>query len=191
MEANATQPVKDAPRKDTRRARATLLGASLILALLVLWLQARSMDSWRDTLDRSAVQLAQMRADALEIASLRDAPKAAAGRTRANEELLAQVERALKAAGIARDRWHDSIPQPPARRPGSDYRRLSTRLYFEAVTLKEVASFVHHLRAGDPTLGASSLNLTNRTITDPHYDIDLAVSYEVYDPRSPRSWKAG
>lgn len=53
----------------------------------------------------------------------------------------------------------------------------------EGASLRELAAFIHHLQANDPTLRASAINLTNRKSDTPDYDVDLAVSYLVYAPR--------
>ena len=141
-----------------------------------------SIASVRDTRDTGVRQLEQMRLDAKRIAALRQAPHAAAIRTHPNEELLGQLERAL-AAAIDRSRWHNSIPQPPIRLPNSDYKKLTTRLYLETVTLKQLATFDHNLQSNDPALHVSAINLTKRHPDTPHFDLDLAVSYLVYAPQ--------
>ncbi len=67
---------------------------------------------------------------------------------------------------------------------GLHYKKLTTRLYFQAITPQQLAAFSHHLESTDPTLRVSALNLTNRQLGSPHYDIDLAVSYLVYVPQN-------
>ena len=105
-----------------------------------------------------------MRADVLSIQRLQVAPRAAASRTRPNEELLDQVQQSISSAGIDRTQWHDSIPQPGVRVSGSDYKRLTTRLYFDSITLRQLAAFAYHLQANDPTLLVSAFNPTNRLV---------------------------
>ena len=92
---------------------------------------------------------------------------------------VGQVERALGNAGIANDRWAQSVPQPPRRLPQSDYRQHATRFYFESVTLRQLAAFAHNLRTDDPTLHVSSLNLTNRQPETQHFDVEVSLSYLV------------
>lgn len=172
-----------APTPDPRMRRTILFGGMLIAACLLGWLQWRAYGSTQDTYAAALRQLNQMRTDAGRIKAQRHSPQAAVSRTRPNEELLGQVEQALSAAGIDRGKWHDSIPQPLVRLPKSDYKRLATRLYFEAVTLKRLAAFAHHLRLEDPTLRVSAVNLINRNTESPEFDVDLAVSYLVFAPR--------
>ncbi len=178
-----------APAKATRTPRQTtmLLAAALAVACLLCWFQWRSWSSQRSAIDSRVAQLDRMRADVTAIESLRDAPQAAASRSRPNEELLAQVEKSLSATGIGKNHWHDSIPQPVVRLPKSDYKKFATRLYFETITLRQLATFAHHLETADPTLGVSALNITNRKPDAPDYDIDLTISYLVYEPLPTRS----
>ncbi len=125
-------------------------------------------------------QLAAMSQNAARLLELEQKPQAALARTRSNEELLGTVEQALVRAGVARDMWKDSIPQPLARVTGTDYQRQTTLLYFDAFNLKQVASFIGELSGLDAALGVSGLSLTAR---DSGFDIEIAVSYLVYSPQ--------
>lgn len=169
--------------RDCSRQRLVVLLGLLAVALLLCWLQARTMASTSDAYEVAQRQLEQMRTDARQVLALREAPRSAVSRTRPNEELLGQIERSLAAANIDRDRWHDSVPQPASRLPKSNYKRLTTRVYFQEVTLKELAAFCHHLQQTDPTIQVSALSLTNRSADTDPYDAELAVSYLVYEPR--------
>ena len=122
-----------------------------------------------------------MQADARRIRALSTAPKRAAERRRANEELLAQIETALRRAGLPLDRWQDSVPQPAQQLANTQYRKLTTRLYFQNVRLEEVVAFAHHLVAADASLSISSIRLTapgQPGNTDWH--VDLSVTYLIY-----------
>lgn len=182
MNTPLDQAHNDSAVPSPHRQRVLLLAGLLALACLLCWSEWGALGSVQDTYAVAQRQLEQMRVDASRIEALRETPQSAAGRTRANEELLAQVERALRAAGIERGRWHDSIPQPPSRMAKTDYKRFTTRLYFDGVTLRQVAGFAHHLKSNDPTLQVSALTLTNRQLETPHFEVDLAVSYLVYAP---------
>lgn len=57
-----------------------------------------------------------------------------------------------------------------------------TRLYFENVSLRELAAFAQHLETGDRTLAVSTVNITNRRTDTPGYDVDIAVSCLVFAP---------
>lgn len=125
-------------------------------------------------------QLVAMRENAARLLELQQKPQAALARTRSSEEFLSTVERALVNAGVTRDTWKDSIPQPLARVTGTDYQRQTTLLYFDDFYLKQVASFIGELSRLDAALGVSGLSLTAR---DSGFDIEIAVSYLVYSPQ--------
>ena len=127
-----------------------------------------------------------MKADASRILALRGAPHAALGKRRSNEELLATVEQALSQAGIPRERWKDSIPQPLSRLAGTDYQRQVTQLYFDGLELRQLAGFLVELRRRDPTLSVTGLTLAPRPSSS-GYDVEMGVAYLVYAPREERA----
>lgn len=160
--------------------RIMLLGGFVVVTALLALLQWRVLASVEDTYHVAVTELDQMRTDVEAICSLRQAPVTASARQRTNQELLAQVERALAAAGIDRASWLDSVPQPPVRVPGSDYKRFITRLYFENLSLQQLAVFALELERRDPTLEVSGFNVTNRRSDAPGFDLELSVAYLVY-----------
>ena len=164
------------------RQRITILSGLLVIAMLIGFFQWRALGSVEDTYAVAQEQLLHMQIDASRIHALMETPQAATNRARTQQELLGQVEQSLTVAGIDRSLWHDSIPQPPIRIADSDYRQLTTRLYFKDLTMKKTASFIHHLESNDPTLSVTALNLINRHSGSVFYDIDLAVTYLVYLP---------
>jgi len=153
------------------------------MAALVCGLQRRSLRSAGSTYQARALALTRMQIDARRIGSLRDRPQRATDRQRPNDELLAQVEHALKGAGVPVQLWQDSIPQPAQRLPQSPYQRYGTRLYFEDVTIEQVVRFACALLAADPSLAVSSLHLVAPVQADlATWNADLTVSYLVYAP---------
>ena len=56
-------------------------------------------------------------------------------------------------------------------------------MYFDSLTLHQLAAFAHNLRANDPTLRISAVSLTNRHSDRPDFDVEVAVSYLVYAPQ--------
>ena len=166
------------------RQQVIILAGTLIVACLVGGLQWRSLRSARDTLTVARGQLTRMRADVAAIMTLRDRPRSAVGRTRPHETLLAQVEQALSASQIDRSHWRDSIPQPPVRLPKSDFRRMTTSLELESITMRQIATFAHELKTNDPTLGVTGLRLTNRHEDRPEFDVEVDISYLVYAPQT-------
>ena len=171
-------------RRLTVRDRVLVLAAVVGIAGLWCWLEWRSLESARASVAGGLVQLSRMQADADEIIALRRKPVAAASRSRPNEELLAQVEKSLGAAEIDHGKWRDSIPQPVSRKPGSDYRRHTTRIILSEVTLKQLAAFAYSFTSDDPTLHASATTISNHQEDSDRFDVDLAVSYLVFAPRA-------
>lgn len=169
----------DKPR--SRRRYAWLYLAAPVIVGLVAWAQWRALASRRDTLDLAHQQLAGMRSDAERIRQFREAPRAAVSRARTNEELLAQVERALSAAGIDRQRWLDSVPQPPVRDTGSPYVRHATRLYMEAIEPRQLAALVVQLESDDTTLRVSALQWAARP-DGRAFNAEMELSYLVFAP---------
>ena len=167
-----------------------LAARCVMLATLLLFLwsgdlyrQSRAYRNASRLLRAREVRLTHMQIDAQRIAALRDRPQQATDRQRPNDELLAQVEHALKTAGVPVQLWQDSIPQPAQRLPQSPYQRYGTRLYFEAVTIEQVVRFACTLLAADPSLAVSSLHLVAPVQADPTtWNVDLTVSYLVYAP---------
>ncbi len=177
------------PARPRRTPRTALLVAVAVCSLIGLaaWLHWRSANSARDTHEVQSAALIRMRQDMRRIVALRDTPQQATDRERPNEELLAQIEAAMKTAGVPASCWQDSIPQPVQRLPQSPYQRFSTRLYFEDVTLEQTLHFAHAILAADASLAVSALRLSaparDETMV---WNVDLAVSYLVYSPADRR-----
>ncbi len=175
MEANREQ-------QSQASKRAIVLAGLAALTAGLCVLQVRTLASAQDTYQTQVTELATMRADAGAILTLRNKPRSAAMQTRPNQDVLAQVENALKTSAIDRSSWRDSIPQLPRRVAGTDYKEVTTRLYFEKLSLQQLAAFAQNLRQIDGTLTLSMINLSGRTYATPEYDVDVGVSYRVYAP---------
>ncbi len=166
-----------APRPRPRTWLLALTMGILLLTAALYQRQVAGQEARRRTMQS---QLVAMRESAARLMELEQKPQAVLARMRSSEEFLGTVEQALAGAGVARDRWQDSIPQPLARVTGTDYQRQATLLYFDALNLEQVAAFVCELSRLDTALGVSSLGLTAR---DAGFDVEIAVSYRVYSPR--------
>jgi len=130
-------------------------------------------------------QLERMTEDADGVLRLRTAPRIAVERERPNDELLAEIRDAMERADIPEDLWIGNDPLPPMRIPQSPYKRLATRLRFEALPLKGLVQFAFHLTHADPALSVSSLRLNApRGRDDDTWDVDLTLSYLIYSPYS-------
>ncbi|MCC7291863.1 MAG: hypothetical protein IT449_07370 [Phycisphaerales bacterium] len=169
------------PLGRTSRAQTLLMGLLAALLLLTTCLYARRVQAFARRGSSMKAQLSHMKLDASRILELRRAPQSALGQQRPNEELLATVEHALATATIARQRWQDSIPQPLTRVQGTNYQQQSTLLYFDDLTLRQLASFISALSQDDAALHVSLLGLTAGSPAG--YDVEVAVSYRVYSPQ--------
>lgn len=164
---------------DARQRFLCLVAGCSVLAA-VAWLEHRSLNRLHSAQQSKITALLHMRRDARRIAALSSVPQMAAEKTRANEELLGQVESALQKAGINAEKWLDSVPQHPQPLGDSSYRRVSTRLFLEDVTLERLTVFAHTLVDRDPSLSITALQLTAPgDDTADRWRVDLTVSYLV------------
>lgn len=166
------------------RLRLLIAVAACTLLATVCWLGRRSLAALTERVEIQSEALAQMNTDAMRIRALATTPKRATDHNRANEELLGEIEKALGHAGIPLDRWQDSVPQPPQDLPNSPYKKLNTRLYFEDVSLEDIAAFAHRLVEVDPSLEVSSVRINAPRLAQAGWNVELAVSYLIVDERS-------
>jgi len=97
-----------------------------------------------------------------------------AARTR-TQELLSPVEQALSRAGIDHNKRGESIPDSPTRAGNSAYKRIGTRLFFEDLTLRQLAEFACGLQRIDPTLVFESVHLVMRHNGTPAFDVEASL----------------
>lgn len=167
----------------SRRHRMSLPLALVGVLGLWCWMEARTAYSRESTHLALVGQIEQMAADAARIESLATAPRVASERQRPNDELLAQVRDALEAASIPLDRWIGNDPSPAVRLVQSPYKRLSVRLSFQNVSLRQVVQFAYHLTDMDASLSVSDLRLSAPQSRDTEtWDADLTLSYLIYSP---------
>ena len=70
---------------------------------------------------------------------------------------------------------------PAQRDADGQFVRHTTRLYFEGVTLRQVAALVHTILESDSVLRISAIQLSARG-NDDACSAEIAVSYGVYAP---------
>jgi len=165
-----------------QRRRDRLLASALALALVWSYLQWRQCSSLRDTLDTAAARLRQMQTDAVAIQTLREAPKRATDRVRSSQELLGIVEQSLAAATIDRAQWQDSVPQPLRQIPSTPFRKATTKLYLDRLTMRQLAELTFDLQRRDPTLAVSGIDLGASGTDNGQYNVELVVSYLIFMP---------
>lgn len=162
-----------------------LVIALSVCSLLALtgWLQHRSLRSARSTHETLTRQVEQMSVDAARIETLRAAPRLATEREKPNEELLAQIRDSMIQAKIPIERWIGNEPSPAMRLPKSPYKRLHTRVSFESVPIKGLATFLYDIRARDPSLSVSRTRLSAlNDHKNNEWDVEATLSYLLYSP---------
>lgn len=154
-----------------------------ILAALGCWLESRAVRSHKSSHASLVGEIEQMAKDAAQIKALRAAPRLATERVRPNDELLQEVRDAIKASGMASEKWIASDPVPAVRMPQTPYKLLSIRLTFAGVTLRRLVAFAHHLNRTNPAIGISHLRLSSpHDSNDEIWDAELTLSYLIYSP---------
>lgn len=155
---------------------------ALLLGMWV-WLEARSLASKHDSHAALVRQVEQMNADMLVVRRLRAAPRLATERQRPNDELLAEVRGAMDRAKMPAERWVGHDPSRPVRLPRTPYKRLSTRLAFEDVTLQELVTLSFFLVKNNPALNVSSVRLSAPPAAKKkNWSAELTISYLIYAP---------
>ena len=171
------------PQSYTVNRKAALIACLLLLLGLWNWVEARGLASKHNSHAALIDQIEQMNADVQRVKVLRAAPRSATDRERPNDELLAQIRNAMDEAGMPAERWIGNDPALPVRVPRSSYKRLSTRLSFEQVTLLNLVTFAFHLTDNDRALRISDIRLVAPRGDDPEmWDTELTVTYLIYSP---------
>ncbi len=154
---------------------------------LVCWLEWRSLASASDSLAVKRTRLAAVRTDIDRILSLQHAPRQATDRRMPHDALIAMIDQSLRPAGLDPRTLTSVWPESPRRRGASDYLQLTTRLNFEKVTLEQITRFAHHLDATDASLHLTSVRILSQQHAAKLWDVELAVAYRIYAPRSRTS----
>lgn len=167
------------------RQRRRLVGLGVLCGLCVAWLLIeRSVASSQLSAQESLVrQIRQMHSDAAAIRRMRLSPKLATERERPNDALLEEIRHALEEAAIPLDRWTRSTPSPATQVPDTAYKRLSTRIELEAVTLKQTALFLYALVDTNSALDVSRVKMSSgaqKGKADLHVVSD--ITYYIYAP---------
>lgn len=166
----------------SRTPLAIVVSGALLLGMW-LWLETRSLASKHDSHAALVRQVEEMNADMLAVRRLRAAPRLATERQRPNDELLAEVRSAMDRSHMPAERWVGNDPSRPVRLPRTPYKRLSTRLAFEDVTLQELVTLSFFLVKHNPALRVSSVRLSAPvTAKAKNWSAELTVSYLIFAP---------
>ena len=172
----------DAQSYTLNRKAASIAGLLLLLGVWN-WVEARALTSKWNSHAELLDQIEQMNADVQRLKALRAAPRSATDRERPKDELLAQIRDAIHNAAMPKERWIGNDPALPVRVPRSPYKRLTTRLSFEQVTLHDLVTFAYYLNEGDRALNVSDIRLVApRGDKKDTWNADISVSYLIYSP---------
>ena len=165
--------------------RSRWMAATIAIALLVAvaWCYTRLADA-RASASAAAQDLADCRALAARIESLRRLPAVAGAAELGASDLTRQIERAAKLADFPEDSIERIEPEPARRVGETNYREVATQVRLRHVTLRQVFTFLHALCAAD------SLQLRNIRLSAPRgeetadrWTVESTLTYMIYSPR--------
>jgi hypothetical protein len=159
----------------------------------VAWSSMRLTDA-RASASAAAQDLADCRALADRIESLRRLPAVAGAAELGASDLSRQIEQAAKVAEFPDDSVERIEPEPARRVGETNYREVATQVRLRHVTLRQVFTFLHALCADalSNALGRSASGLRLRSIrlsaprgeeTADRWTVESTLTYMVYSPR--------
>ena len=176
------------------------MAATITLALLMAlaWCYLRLADA-RASASGAAQDLADCRALASRIESLRRLPTVAGATELGAADLSRQIEQAAKLADFPEGSVERIEPEPARRVGETNYREVATQVRLRHVTLRQVFTFLHALCAADTSAtpssngidrSASGLRLRNIRLSAPRgeetadrWTVESTLTYMVYSPR--------
>jgi hypothetical protein len=177
------------------RAKVTALLVLLLLcaAALVIFAMLR-LSGARDDAARSAGDLAICRADLADLARWRARRTTAAPLSAADPELNRRLSAASVAAGISGE-LASIEPGQPNRVRDSDYTETPVYVRLEAVTLRQLVTFLGALTASDAAVRPKSIELAtpaappsgSASAAGELWTTDLTLAYLTYAPRGRES----
>src|SRR5258706_16381127 len=129
------------------RVMAGTIALALLLALA--WCYAR-LASARGAATEAGQDLADSRALAARIESLRRLPTVAGAAELGASDLSRQIEQAARAADFPEDSIERIEPEPARRVGETNYREVATQVRLRRVSLRQVFTFLHALCADAP-----------------------------------------
>jgi hypothetical protein len=177
------------------------MAATITLALLMAlaWCYLRLADA-RASATGAAQDLADCRALASRIESLRRLPTVAGATELGAADLSRQIEQAARVADFPEGSVERIEPEPARRVGETNYREVATQVRLRHVTLRQVFTFLHALCAAADTSAtpsshgidrsASGLRLRNIRLSAPRgeetadrWTVESTLTYMVYSPR--------
>lgn len=181
-------------------AKSRWMAGTIVVALLaaVAWCCMRLTDA-RASASAAAQDLADCRALAARIESLRRLPAVAGTAELGASDLSRQIEQAARVAEFPEDSVERIEPEPARRVGETNYREVATQVRLRHVTLRQVFTFLHALcsTADTPSMAAnaagrsaSGLRLRNIRLSAPRgeetadrWTVESTLTYMVYSPR--------
>jgi hypothetical protein len=179
------------------RMMAGVIAVALVAA--VAWCSMRLADA-RASASAAGQDLADCRALAARIESLRRLPAVAGAVELGAADLSRQIERAAKVADFPEGSVERIEPEPARRVGETNYSEVATQVRLRRVTLRQVFTFLHALCAADATpsatpangagRSASGLRLRSIRLSAPRgeenadrWTVESTLTYMVYSPR--------
>jgi hypothetical protein len=173
--------------------RTTLLAVALLVSVgaFVVALRARALAQVQDDVAREVVALDRTSADLDELTELRRERAVVAESRRPTQDLIAQVNAALRNAGVATDRMKSLDPEADTPLAGR-YRSQTLRVTLERLSLREVGAFLASWRAAKTVWTPRSLELAHVAGSDgkspsDRYDARVVIAATYLSDTAPES----
>jgi hypothetical protein len=177
-----------------------LMGSTVAIALLlaVAWCYTRLAGA-RAYAFAAGQDVADCRALAARIESLRRLPTVAGAAELGASDISRQIEQAARAAEFPEDSVERIEPEPARRVGETNYREVATQVRLRRVTLRQVFTFLHALcadaSASSPSASAArasfGLRLRSIRLSAPRgeeiadrWTVESTLTYMVYSPKT-------
>ncbi len=154
-----------------------------LLALAALW-SYQQMEARKLSAQQAQADLVDCRSLAGKIRQSRAVPCLATSKEPAASESIAQIEQAVRSAGIAPNSLDRITPEMPRRVGDTAYKEKPTQVQLRKVSLRQVAALAYNLRIADVALNTGSVRLSAPRDDDTTdlWNAELVLTYLIYDP---------
>ncbi len=120
--------------------------------------------------------------------NLQQQPHLAADREHHDTETTSLIEQAANSAGINPAGIVRITPQPPRRITKTSYKEKNTAVVLKQITLEKLVNMMTSLRSKTDDLKLKSITLIapNPKDTNRDWNVELVLSYLIYDPIEPK-----
>ena len=195
MFRSSAQPTHAERKSADPRVQLTTLLALLLLAAAVLAVfSLLRMESAREDANASERDLAVCQEDLADLAKWRAVRTTGAPTNSTDPELNRRLSAAAVAAGIPGE-LASIEPGQPNRVRETDYTETPVYLRLNAVTLRQLLTFLNELSASDAAVRAKTIELAPPAVVGPanpqtpgeFWTTDVALAYLTYAPRGRES----